>query len=205
MKNLFVLICMAVMSLSLSAQELSQTTIDGNEYLVVSMETETQGYDQVSILLNKGFMKKFITSMRKYAKQVDEWNQTAHEKDVKEYKKTMTGTIPLKKIFFNCDGLDCVSDKYYDNYLVPYFRSDVEGNCYFVLGGYYAGYNMNPYADATDTNESKKEYSYQHCKFPFHLSIPAEELNNWVDKLEVAAENVNVKQKDNNELSKLFK
>lgn len=205
MKRMLALFALVLASLSVVAQELSQTTFEDKEYLVVSMDTEMQGYDNVSILLNKGTLKKFISRMKDYCEKVEKWNATAHSKKVKEYKKTMTGTIPLKKIIFNCDGLECVSDKYYDNYLVPYFHCDSEGNCSFILGGYYSGYNVRMFGKNNVTDPTSKDnYYYQYCKFPFHVSIPAEEMAMWINDIESIANGVNVKQKQLKEMDKMF-
>lgn len=205
MKKMLSILCLIWISVSITAHELSQVTLEGKEYLVVSMETSEQGYDNVSILLNKGFLKKFVSKMKDYAKTVEKWNKTAHGKKVKEYKKTMVGTIPLKKIFFSCEGMECVSDKYYDNFLIPYFRCDSEGNCSFILGGYYTGYNTRMFGrDGVSDPSAKDNYYYQYCKFPFHLTIPAEDMNEWVAEVEEASNGVNVKQMELKEFNKLF-
>ena len=186
MKKFIVSIIAAIITVSCFAQNLNESKIEGNMYVTVQMNTESQDLGDVKIMLKSSTAKKFVKDLRRIEKKLNDWTATAKQKNVKDYKKTLEGSYSYNKLGFNNEDGDNLADYNYNNYLVPYFTVDSEGQCKLVLGGYYSGYN---------TSDLGSNYVKRN-KFFFYMSIPVNELSSWINDLEVASNEINNKQKD---------
>lgn len=194
MKKFIVTIIAALFTVVSMAQTFGEETINGKVYTVVNMQSESTELGDIKILLEPSSAKKFIKNLRKLQDKVAGWTETANKKGVKNFRKTVEGSYSYSKLAFcNSDGNN-VADYNYNNYLVPYFNVDSEGNSHLLLGGYYSGYN---------TSNMGSDYD-KRTKFFFYVNINAEVLNTWVDNLEIASNNIQKKQKSVDEVNELF-
>ena len=194
MKKFIVTIIAALFTVVSMAQTFGEETINGKVYTVVNMQSESTELGDIKILLEPSSAKKFIKNLRKLQDKVAGWTETANKKGVKNFRKTVEGSYSYSKLAFcNSDGNN-VADYNYNNYLVPYFNVDSEGNSHLLLGGYYSGYN---------TSNMGSDYD-KRTKFFFYMSIPVSELNSWINNLEIAANEINGKQHNVDAVNEIF-
>lgn len=194
MKKYIITLIAAIFALGSSAQSIAESKLNGKIYVEVSMECDGASLNNINIMLDKKTADKFIRNLRKVQSKVKKCVQTAETKHLKNYRKTLEGSYSYSKMQFgNADGTN-VADSNYNNYLVPYFNVDAEGNSCLVLGGYYSGYNNSNMGSDYD----------KRTEFFYYLSIPVNELDSWINKLEVAANEAESKQQDFNAVNDLF-
>lgn len=187
-KFIFTIIAIFV-SVCCMAQKLNESKIDDNVYVTINMRSESHNLNDIKIMLKASAARKFVKDIRKIERKLTDWSETAKQNNVKDYKKTLEGSYAYSKLGFRNEAVNNLADYNYNNYLVPYFTVDTEGQCKLVLGGYYSGHNP---ADISSNNSKLN-------KFFFYMSIPVNELGSWIDDLEVASNEINKKQKKIND------
>ena len=181
MKKTFTTIIAALFTVVAMAQTISEQTISGKTFAAVTMQTENAELENVKIMLDASSAKKFIKNLRKLEGKVASMNEAAAKKAAKKSRKTLAGSYSFDKMSFACEGNNSIVDESMNNYLIPYFDVDAEGNTHLMLGGYYSGYNASATLD---------DGSIDRTKFFFYVSVTADKLNAWVDNLEVAFNNI---------------
>lgn len=173
-----------IISVVAMAQTFGEETVNGTTYTVVNMQSESANLDEIKILLEPAAAKKFIKNLRKLKEKVASWTETANKMGVKSYRKTVDGSYSYSKLTFCNTNGNNIADYNYNNYLTPYFNVDSEGNSHLILGGYYSGYN---------SNDAGLDYE-KRTKFFFYVNIDAENLDTWVNNLEIASNNAQNKK-----------
>lgn len=167
MKKIIFLFLLTICSMSTFAQDLDITTINKEKYLVIRMQSEQAGYENVEIMMNERHAEVFAKRLKLWSRRMA--NKFHSIKGKNNQDVPIPGSSNFDYIYFSEAGVTGYSLK---GFFVPTIHLDELGGICLRLRGYYNG----------------KEYALskvkRRCEFNFTTYIPAHEVNDYISRVE---------------------
>lgn len=170
MNRIIITFLFLLMAHGVSAQYVERMTVLQQKFVVLNMQSETLGIDDVKVYFSRSSARRLVKKLKKWSEEVSSIAYNHYLQPSKEGKVAISGTAKFDLLSFSIRDKKWYDDKYF---IVPSFVIDGGGQCCLQLRGYYSG-DVNLYIQPSDKLEHGFNYS---------CIVPVLDLANWIEEI----------------------